>query len=78
MGEVIISAKNPFKYIHDIDIHFKVRDIKNSTNYYLVTEILWVGNCINVSSKKYVNEILRNYQKTHGELKKEVFHMRVT
>ena len=34
MDDVIISAKNPFKYMHDIEIHFKVRDITDSTNYF--------------------------------------------
>ena len=40
-------------------------------------ELVQVGNHIHVSSNKYVNEILRKYQKTHGDLKKEVLPMKV-
>ena len=32
---------------------------------------------IHVSSKNYVNEILRKYQRTYSDLKKEVLPMRV-
>ena len=77
MDDVITAAKNPSKYMHGIDMHFKVSDITDSPNYYLGNELVQVGNHIHVSSKKYVNEILRKYQKTHGDLKKEVLHMRV-
>ena len=63
--------------MHDIEMHFKVRYITDSPNYYLGNELVQVGNHIHVLSKKYVNEILRKYQKTHGKLKKEVLPMRV-
>ena len=62
--------------MHDIEMHFKVRDIKESTKYYLLNELVHVGDHINVSSKNYMNEILHKYQKTHGDLKKEVLPMR--
>ena len=32
----IIAAKNPSKYMHEIEMQFKVRDITDSPNYYLV------------------------------------------
>ena len=76
VDDFIITAKNPFKYMHDIEMHFKVRDIKESTKYYLLNELVHVGDHINVSSKNYMNEILHKYQKTHGDLKKEVLPMR--
>ena len=63
--------------MHKIGMHFKVRDITDSTNYYLVNEMVQVIYCIYVSWKKYVNEIVRKYQKTYGDLKKEVVPMRV-
>ena len=56
--------------MHEIEIHFKVRNITDSLNYYLVNELVQVGDCIYVSSRKYVNEILPKYQKTHGDTKK--------
>ena len=77
VDDVIIAAKNPSKYMHEIDMHFKVRYITDSPKYYLGNELVRVGNIIRVSSKKYVNEILRKYQKTHSNLKKEVLPMRV-
>ena len=51
-------------------MHFKVRDITDSTNYYLGNELVKVVNCIHVSSKKYVNAILHKHQNAHGDLKK--------
>ena len=70
VDDVIIAAKNLQKYMHDNEMHFKVKYIMDSTKYYLVNELVHVGYCIHVSSKKYVNEILRKYQKTYGYLKK--------
>ena len=70
MGDVTISANNPSKYTHNIDMHFKARDINASPKYYLGNELVQVGNNIHVSSNKYVNKILQKYQKKHGDLKK--------
>ena len=42
-------------------MHFKVRDITDSPNYYLGNELLRVGNHIYISSKNYANEILHKY-----------------
>ena len=77
MDDVIIPSNLPSKYMHEIEIHFKVKYVMESPNYYMVYELARVGYRIYVSSKKYVNEILREYQKTHGDLKKEVIPMRV-
>ena len=77
MDDVIISAKNPYKYMHDIYMQFKVIGIKDSPKYYLGNELVQDGNRIHVSSKNYVNGIMRKYQKTHGDPEKEVPPMRV-
>ena len=77
MDDVIIAANNPSEYMHDIQMHFKVRGITGSPNYYLVDELVQFVNSINVSSCKYVNEIMRKYQKTHVDLKKDVLPMKV-
>ena len=77
MYYVIISANNPSKYMHEIEMHFNVREIMDSPNYYLGNELVQVEYCIQVSSKKYVNEILRKYQKTHAHLNNDVLPMRV-
>ena len=55
MDDVIIAAKNPSKYMHDIYMHFKVRDITDSHNYYMGNELVWVVNHIHVSSNNHVN-----------------------
>ena len=61
MCDVIISANNPSKYTHNLDMHFKAREINASPKYYLGNELVRVGNNIHVQSKKYVNEVLRKY-----------------
>ena len=76
MDDVIIDAKNTSKYMHKIAMYFRVRDITDSTKYYLGNELVQVGNHIHFSSNKYVNEILCKYQKTHGEPKKYILPMR--
>ena len=58
-------------------MHFKIRYIMESTYYYLGDELVQVGNNIQTSLKKYSNEVLCRYQKTHGNLKKEVLPMMV-
>ena len=77
VDDVIIATKNPSKYMHAIEMHFKVEYIMESPNYYLGNEIVQVGYRIHVSSKKYLNEIMRKYHNIHGDLKKEVLPMRV-
>ena len=76
MDDVIIAANNPSKYMNEIDLHFRVREITDDPNYYLVNELVRFGYHIYVSSKKYMNKILCNYQKTHGYKKKEVLPIR--
>ena len=73
---IIIAANNPSKYMHEFDMQFMVRDIPGSPNYYIVNELVGVGDSIHASSKYYLNEILRKYQKKHGDLKGGVLHMR--
>ena len=51
--------------------------MNDTPKYYLGNELVRFENCIHASSKKYVNEILRKCQKTHGDLKNEVPPMRV-
>ena len=58
-------------------MHFKIRYIMESTYYYLGNELVQVGNNIHTSLKKYSNEVLRTYQKTQGNMKKQVLPMLV-
>ena len=50
MDDVIIDANNLSKYMHDIEMQFKVMGITSSPNYYLVDELVQFVNSINVSS----------------------------
>ena len=59
VDDVIISAKSPYKYMHEIEMHFKVREITDYPNYYLGNDLIQVGNLIHLSSNNYVNEILK-------------------
>ena len=77
VDDVIISTKNPYKYTHAIDMHFKAKDINDSPNFYLGNKLVKVGNHIYASSNNYVNEIMRKYQKTNGDLKNEVLPMKI-
>ena len=52
VDDVIINAKNPSKYMHEIYMHFKVRYITDYPNYYLVNELLLLGYCINLFMKE--------------------------
>ena len=72
VDDVILTDNNPSKYMYDIEMHFKVRDITGSPNYYMGNELVRFGNKIHVSLRKYVNEIMRKYQNKYGDLKKEV------
>ena len=52
--------------MNEIEQHFQVRNITDSPDYYLGNELVKVVNNINVSSRKYVKEILLRYQKNMG------------
>ena len=48
MYDVIIPAKIPSKYMHDIEIHFKVKYIMYSPNSYQFISQVVVGRVHNV------------------------------
>ena len=77
MDDVIVTANNISKYMHEVYMHFNIREITDSPNYYLGNELVRVLNIIHVSSTKYVNEIMRNYKNIHGDSKKELLTMKV-
>ena len=77
VDDVIIDSNNPSKYMNDIDMHSKVREITESPKYYLGNELVQVGNHIHVSSNKYMNGFLCNYQKVNVDLNKELLNMKI-
>eukprot|EP00957_Ditylum_brightwellii_P159742 12158066-Ditylum_brightwellii.AAC.1 len=65
MDDIIIVAKDPVSYMNRIEQRFKVRDVTNSPEYYLGSNLVRRDGKMYISSKKYVEEILRKYQKEH-------------
>ena len=45
MDDVIITARHPSKYMHDIGMHFKAKYINDYTNYFL-GKLVQFGNHI--------------------------------
>ena len=48
MDDFIIAADNPSKYMHVIEIQFKVGEITDSLNYYPGGELVRAKNIIHV------------------------------
>jgi hypothetical protein len=71
VDDLIIAAKHPSKYMNDIEQEFLIRNKEDSPSYYLGNNIKKVGNNLHVSTAKYVNEVLRKYQSTYGDIRKE-------
>eukprot|EP00957_Ditylum_brightwellii_P114761 8751304-Ditylum_brightwellii.AAC.1 len=57
--------------------HFVVRDVTNFLDYYLGRDLIHRGNKIHVSTKKYVKEVLREFQDKFGTLAKENLPLRL-
>ena len=48
MNVFIIADKNTSKYMHEIEMHFKVREIYDSPKYYMGNELVLVVNHIDI------------------------------
>lgn len=71
VDDIICAAKDPSKYMAQIEQEFKIRDLSDSPSYYLGNDLKKLGDKFHVSCGKYVKEVLRRYQDKHGTLKKE-------
>ena len=76
VDDIIIVAKDPVSYMNRIEQRFKVRDVTDSPEYYLGSNLVRRNGKIYISSKKYVKEILRKYQKEHGTIPKETLPLK--
>jgi hypothetical protein len=75
VDDLIISAKNPNKYMNQIEQELLIRNKADSPSYYLGNDIKKVGKLLHISSKKYVNEVLRRFRLKYGEVRKESLPM---
>jgi len=78
VDDIIIAAKRPAKYMVQIEQEFNVRNQEDSPTYYL-------GNSykrdptgrLHISSSKYLKEVLRQFKKKFGEVRKMTIPLRV-
>jgi len=78
VDDIIIAAKRPAEYMVQIEQEFNVRNQEDSPSYYL-------GNSykrdptgrLHISSSKYLKEVLRQFKKKFGEVRKMAIPLRV-
>ena len=71
VDDIIIVAKDPSKYMTQLEQDFKLRDVSDSPEYYLGNDLRQQGNTFHISSAKYVKEAIRKYQSMYGNLRKQ-------
>jgi hypothetical protein len=71
VDDLIIAAKKPAVYMNQIEQEFLIRNKADSPSYYLGNDIKMVNNRLHVSTKKYVQEVLRRFQQKYGSIRKE-------
>jgi hypothetical protein len=71
VDDILICAKDPSKYMTEIEQEFKVRDVSNTPEYYLGNNLQWRNGMIHISSRKYTREVLRRYQDKFGSIPKQ-------
>ena len=69
VDDLIIAAKNPSMYMSQIEQEFLIRNKEDSPSYYLGNSIKQIPRkLLHISSKKYVNEVLHQYQEKYGNV----------
>ena len=77
VDDIIIAAKEPQKYMSVIEQEFKVRNIEDDPSYYLGNDLKKIlGKYVHISSKTYINEVIRKYEKKHGQIKQQTAPMK--
>jgi hypothetical protein len=73
VDDLIIAAKNPGKYMNDIEQEFLIRNKSDSPSYYLGNDMKSIHNnkYMHISTKKYVTEVIRKFRQTYGDIRKE-------
>ena len=72
VDDIIIVSKDPTKYMENIKEVFPIRNEAIMPSYYLGNNLkLNENRTMKVSSEKYIQEVLRKYQKDHGQMREE-------
>eukprot|EP00957_Ditylum_brightwellii_P173735 13227279-Ditylum_brightwellii.AAC.1 len=71
-------AKEPQKYMNQIEQHFQLRDVTDSPKSYLGNDAILNGKKIHISTKTCVKEVLQKYQESHSIIQKENLPMKPT
>lgn len=76
VDDIICVARDPSKYMAEIETEFKLRDLTDQPSYYLGNDLTKIGNKFHISSARYIKEVIRKYQETHGSIRQETVPMR--
>ena len=78
VDDIIIAAKRPAEYMVQIEHEFNVRNQEDSPSRYLGNTYKRDQNGnIHVSSTTYIKEVLRQFTKKYGEVRKQPIPMKV-
>ena len=71
VDDLMVAAKRPMDYLHLIEQEFVLRNKEESPNYYLGANIKKIlDKYIHISSHKYIEEMLIQYEKKYGTVSK--------
>jgi hypothetical protein len=71
VDDIAIAATRPAEYMNMIEQEFLVRNKEDSPSYYLGNDLKMKGDCIHISNKTYIKEVLRKYQEENRTLPKK-------
>jgi hypothetical protein len=61
VDNIAIAATRPAEYMNMIEQEFLVQNKEESPSYYLGNDLKMKGDCIHISNKTYIKEVLRKY-----------------
>ena len=72
VDDLIMVSNNAGQYLQAIKDKYPIRNISYDPEYYLGNNVERKQNkTLKISNKKYINEVLNNYERQNGDLKKE-------
>ena len=72
IDDLIIAAVELQKYMVQIEQELKVHNVEDTPSYYFCNYVKNIMNkYIHLSSKNYINEVIRKYEKEHRTLEKD-------
>ena len=71
VDDIMVAAKRPMEYLHLIEQEFVLRNKEASPSYYLGADMKKIfDKYIHLSSHKYIEEMLKQYEKKYGTVAK--------